>query len=129
MNLKKIVGFTVTAVALSLSILGDANAASVSVKCEVRGTTRSKISVAGAGLTGSYFARVYSGGVWKASKVKATDIDHEVEFDFDSNPNDIKAGATAIPGNFIKGARVIGSIRRAGTDALVASIGTACKVK
>ena len=128
MNHKNALGFAVTALALTLSLLGDANAASVSAKCEVRGTSRSRISVDGAGLRGSYFARVYSGGVWKSSKVKSTDSDNEVEFDFDSKPDDIKAGATAIPANFIKSAKVIGTIRKSGSNALIGSVITNCKV-
>jgi hypothetical protein len=129
MNFKKVAGLAVTALALNLSILGDVNAASIRVKCEVRDTSRSKVSVDGAGLSGKYFARVYSGGIWKSSRVKAANSSHEVEFDFDSNSNDIKAGATAIPATYIKGGKVVGSIRRAGTNALIGSVGAACRVR
>lgn len=129
MNFIKVAGLAITTLALNLGILGDVDAASVSVKCEIRGTSRSKISVDGAGLTGKYYARAYSGGVWKTSKVKATDASHEVEFDFDSNSNDIKAGAVAIPATFIKGRKAIGSIRRAGTNALIGTVGATCRVK
>jgi hypothetical protein len=130
MGFKKIVGLAVTALALNLIILADANAATISVKCEVRGTSRSKISVDGAGLTGTFYARVTSGVVTKQSKATMiADSSHEVEFDFDSNPNDVKAGATAIPAAFIKSNKVIGYIRRSGTNAIVGAIGATCKAK
>lgn len=129
MNLKKVFGLTVSSLALSLIVLGDANAAGVAVKCEVR-NGRSKASVDGSGVRGRYIAKLRSGGVTVASKPKTADpISREVEFDFDSNPNDIRAGATAIAPNFIKNAKVTGGIYGATTGALIAQAGATCRVK
>lgn len=84
----------------------DASAASIRLTCEKRGTTRSKVSVDGRALvpaTGTYFARVSSGGLLVRSKNNLRAIAGEAEFDFDSNPADVRAGATAIRPTFIRG--------------------------
>lgn len=129
MNLKKLAGLTVTSLALGLVILGDANAAGIRVRCDVS-ASRSKASVDGSGVTGVYYATLRSGGkTVKSKNLRADPINREVEFDFDSNPKDIAAGATAIPFNFIKNARVVGSIYKASTGALVASAGEDCRVR
>jgi len=95
-----------------MSIFGDVNAASIDVKCEVRGLTRSKISVGGASFAaGSYRASVSSGTAAAIfSKALQRPVSGEVEFDFDSNPADIRAGATAVPPPFIKNRTVTGRI-------------------
>jgi hypothetical protein len=75
----------------------------VRVSCEVRGTSRSRISVDGNNLTplnAMYSARVTSGAN-SAVAPAARAIGDEVEFDFDSNRNDILQGATAISRTFI----------------------------
>jgi hypothetical protein len=73
------------------------------LRCEVRtGDVRSKISVDGKNLaSGQYQARVRSGGNTAVSGLQAT-VGDEVEFDFDSDPDDIAAGATAIAPDFIQ---------------------------
>ncbi len=77
--------------------------ATIQVKCERR-ANRSRISVDGNNLlSGSYRAQVSSGANTAASGLQATSGD-EVEFDFDSAPNNIAAGATAIAPTFIQGA-------------------------
>ena len=129
MNFKKLVGLTVSALALSLIILGDANAAGVSVKCEVR-SGRSKASVDGTGVSGLFYAKLKSGlNVAKSKNLRADPITREVEFDFDSNPNDIRAGATAIAPNFIKNATVVGTIYKASDNSVVGSARGFCRVK
>ncbi|MFN0179658.1 MAG: hypothetical protein ACKVZ0_12740 [Gemmatimonadales bacterium] len=86
----------------------------VRVRCEV-GSNRSKISVDGNNLRplgGRFSARVRSGAN-SASAPLATAIGDEAEFDFDSDPGDIAAGAVAIAPNFIQtgaGADVVGEI-------------------
>lgn len=78
-------------------------AASVRVRCELRVGQRSKVSVDGNNLSplnGRWSATVRS-GTNGASAPARTAVGDEVEFDFDSNPNDIRAGATAIAANFI----------------------------
>ena len=73
------------------------------LRCEVRTSrARSKISVDGKNLaSGQYQARVRSGGNTAMSGLRAT-VGDEVEFDFDSDPDDIAAGATAIAADFIQ---------------------------
>jgi hypothetical protein len=74
----------------------------VRVRCERR-ASRSKISVDGTNLAaGSYGAQVGSGGNTAASGLQAA-VSGEVEFDFDSDPGDVAAGATPIPATFIQG--------------------------
>jgi hypothetical protein len=86
-----------------------ADAATIRVRCEVR-SNRSKISVDGNGLAaGQYKASVRSGGRKITSDLQAT-VGDEAEFDFDSAPNNIAAGATAIPADFIKNGEVTGKI-------------------
>jgi len=129
MNVKKILGLALTTLALNMVILADANAAGVTVKCEVS-SSRSKASVAGIHLSGRYVAKLSSGGKTVQSKPLAADrLTHEVEFDFDSNPKDIAAGAAAIPANFIKNAKVVGGVYVASTGALIGQVGASCKVK
>lgn len=125
MALKKAIAAIITVLAVTMGILADANAASVTVKCETRGTTRSKISVDGTGLVGTYYALVYSPGSIPStvqSKASKTAVSGEVEFDFDSNPADIAAGATKISPTFIKNHTVIGQIRRTSDKVLFGSM-------
>lgn len=72
------------------------------LRCELRTSGRSKVSVDGKDLpVGSYSARVRSGGNEAVSGLQAS-IGDEVEFDFDSDPVDIQAGATPIAPDFIR---------------------------
>ena len=116
-----------SAVAL-LALALEADAASVRVRCEKRGSTRSKISVDGRGLAaGLYTAHVISGSNTADSEEAAAAVRGEAEFDFDSNPKDIAAGATAIARNFIQG-NVTGQI--VDEDGfVVASATVACGVR
>jgi hypothetical protein len=97
------------------------------VTCELR-SDRSRASVNGQNLAaGSYSARITSGANLATSGTEAT-IGDEVEFDFDSDPDDIAAGATAIASDFIVGATpaVTGEILGAG-DAVVARATATCR--
>ncbi len=86
-----------------------AEAATIRVKCEQR-ADRSRASVDGNDLApGTYAGRVISGSNQATSAAKQT-VGDEVEFDFDSNPNDVAAGATEIPANFIQNNQVTGQI-------------------
>ena len=130
MNIKKIIALVIAILAVYISNLTDVNAGAMRVTCELRSGKRSKISVDGFGLRGKFYARAYSGGVWtKPSRVKTANASYQAEFDFDSDPSDIREGATAIPVNFIKGGKVVGSIRRYGTNALIGSMAAACRVR
>ena len=74
----------------------------VIVTCERR-ADRSRASVNGNDLAGgSYTARLTSGANTATAPAAAT-IGDEVEFDFDSEPDDVAAGATAIAAGFLQG--------------------------
>lgn len=86
-----------------------ASAADILVKC-VKSANRSKISVDGGALApGDYRARVISGDN-RATSAVGTLVGDQVEFDFDSNPNDVAAGATKIGAQFIQNATVTAKI-------------------
>lgn len=103
----------------------EAQAADVRVRCEVR-ATRSKASVDGNNLArGSYYAVLTSGANSAQSPVEASQGD-EAEFDFDSNPRDIRQGATPIARNFIVNNQATGAIYTAAGN-LVATRTVACR--
>ena len=97
-----------------ISLLGtlpfdSAFAEGIRIKCEKR-ATRSAISVDGRDLVpGNYSAIVFSGDNIATAPLTPS-IGDEVEFDFDSKPDDIAAGETAISRDFIQGAQVTGQI-------------------
>ena len=129
MKSNKIVSLAVTTLALGMCLLADANAAGVDVKCEVR-NGRSKVSVDGSGLSGDYTATVTSNGISVSSESQTADpVTREVEFDFDSNRADIRAGATEIARDFLSSGQVIGSITAVGGASPVASAGATCRRK
>ena len=104
---------------------GDRN--ELRVRCERR-PDRSKASVDGNNLaSGIYRARLTSGANSATSGTQRT-VGDEVEFDFDSNRNDIAAGATAIAANFIQGGRVRGELLSS-SGAVVASATVECRVR
>jgi hypothetical protein len=110
----------------------DASAATVRVQCEQRGVQRSKISVDGKNLAAlpagqMYSAQVVSGSNMATAPAQAQ-IGDEVEFDFDSNANDVAAGATLISPNFISGGNVTGKIL-APDGSTVISDTVACRVR
>ena len=117
----------VTGVAVADS--GGRVAASLRVRCE-RWSGRSKISVDGNNLTprnGSFSARVQAAGGTSASATKSA-VGDEAEFDFDSSPNDIAAGAAPISADFIaahSGPDVIGEILDS-QGLVIASQGAEC---
>lgn len=72
------------------------------LRCEVR-SNRSKISVDANNVApGNYSAKVTSGSS-EAISTQLSTIGDEVEFDFDSDGDDIAEGATPIAANFIQG--------------------------
>ena len=99
------------------------------VTCERR-ADRSRVSVDGQNLaSGSYEARITSGGASVSSTPKST-VGDEAEFDFDSEPDDIAAGATAIAAGFLQGTppTVLGEILD-GSQAVVASATAVCATR
>jgi hypothetical protein len=99
------------------------------VRCEGE-SNRSKISVDGNNLTprnGRFSARVQAAGGTVASATKAA-VGDEAEFDFDSSPNDIAAGAAPISSSFVaarSGPDVIGEILDS-EGRVIASQGAEC---
>jgi hypothetical protein len=103
-------------------------AGTIRVRCERRGSQRSRISVDGTNLAaGRYHARVTSGANSEVSTSKAA-VSGEVEFDFDSNPRDVAAGAVRISPTFIQAGRVKGEIRSA-SGAVVVAATVACEMR
>jgi len=106
--------------------------ATLRVRCERR-PNRSKISVDANNVTprnGSFRARVRAAGGTVTSAAKRA-VGDEVEFDFDSDRDDIAAGATRIPANFIQrrdGADVVGILLNAQGD-VVARRGVECEFR
>lgn len=102
-----------------VAAMPDADAATIRVRCEKR-AHRSKVSVDGNDLAaGSYRAKIYSGSKKRKSSPLQHTVGDEVEFDFDSDPGDIAAGATAISPNFIKKNRVRGKIVNSSGDTVI----------
>jgi hypothetical protein len=123
------IGLIVTGVAFAAF---DAAAASVRVQCEQRGITRSRVSVDGkdlAPLPGGqmYRAQVVSGGNVATSEGEPL-VRGQVEFDFDSDPADIAAGATPIPSTFAMSGNVTGKILLPDGSTLISDT-VACRVR
>lgn len=120
----------VTAAALaSLSFVAfSANAADVEVRCEKR-NSRSKASVDGSNLSsGQYRAVLKSGTNTKRSPYDQT-VGDEIQFDFDSNPNDIADGATAISASFIVDGRVRGYLVNANNERVTPIVTAICRIR
>lgn len=106
--------------------------ASIRLRCDVRVGRRSSISADGRALrAGNYTATVHSGSNSASAPAQAA-VAGQAEFDFDSNPADIAAGATAIARNFIQvsasGPDVTATIFDAAGNA-VASGSADCRVR
>jgi hypothetical protein len=115
------------AIALLSMVAADAMAASIRVNCET-GRGRAKISVDGKGLAaGSYTTVAVSGGSMATSPAAAA-VAGEIEGDYDSNANDIRAGATAIASTFISGASATGKIVDASGNTVISDT-VACRVR
>lgn len=104
-----------------------AEAGELRVRCERRGTRRSKVSVDGRNVApGTYVISLTSGAntVPQVMKTVVAPAD-EFEADYDSNRADIRAGATEISRTFIQGGAV--SVVVTGAETLSAS--ASCKVR
>lgn len=109
-----------------------AGAAELRVRCEQRSVpSRAKISVDAKNLAQAnamYSVRVISGSN-QSTHVPLTAIGDEVEFDFDSNPADIAAGAQSISAGFIVGGAVQAALFDASGQMVVGPISAACRVR
>ena len=75
----------------------------IRLRCERR-SNRSKISVDGSNLSpagGAFRARVRAAGGTATSGTRQA-VGGEVEFDFDSDPGDVREGATRIAASFVQ---------------------------
>ena len=117
---------TLAVMALSLPA-SSAEAADIRVQCEKR-SNRSKVSVDGNNLiSGNYSAKITSGANTKVSAYKPS-VGDEIEFDLDSDRNDVAAGAIRISSSFIQNGQVTGElINEKGFT--VASSTSACRIK
>lgn len=129
MNIAPIAAMGLLATGLIAAVPADA--ASLRLRCETRSSPlRSKISVDGRNVNPNalYTARVISGTAQRTSRPRSAEGD-EVEFDFDSNPNDIRAGATAIPTTFIKNRSVRAVIFNASGQVVAGPTLASCEAK
>jgi hypothetical protein len=135
MTFNKTIGLSIAILALNFGFLQNLNAGII-VKCETRGISRSKVSVDGTGLpNGAYYAIAYSPLPTTnfvrsklPNKIASSSNKHQVEFDFDSDPSNVAAGATKISPTFIKNRAVYGYIRTS-TGAPVAALRATCVAK
>ncbi len=106
--------------------------AAIRLRCDLRTGRRSRISADGRGLAaGRYTMTVVSGSNSATAPAQAA-VAGQAEFDFDSNPADIAAGATAISRNFIQVSSTTGDVtaklfNAAGSQ--IASTSTDCAVR
>ena len=107
-------------------------AATIRLRCERR-SNRSRISVDASGLapgTGRFRARVTAAGGTATSPLRRA-VGGQDEFDFDSNRNDIRAGATAVAPTFIRarsGPDVVARVLNAAGQ-VVATRGADCAIR
>lgn len=109
-----------------------ADAAELRVRCEQRTVpARARVSVDAKGLfpvNAMYSARVISGGN-QATHSPLTAVGDEVEFDFDSNPADIAAGAHAVSGDFIVGGTVQAALFDATGRMVAGPVAATCRLR
>ncbi len=122
---------TTVAIMLTLSYLGIAEAATISVDCRFENRVdrlRSKATVRGYGLPrgSKYYAKIRSGssGVWVSSKPKSG---RRLEFEFDSHTDEI--GKTIIPDSFLSDGVVVAVIRKFKKNGKVADNSSTCEVR
>jgi hypothetical protein len=126
MKLKTLVAAAALA-SLSLAAFG-ASAADVEVSCEKR-NSRSKASVDGFNLRSGQYRAVLKSGTKTARSPYDQTIGDEVQFDFDSNANDIADGATAIPANFIVDGRVRAYLVNANNERVTPIVRAICRIR
>ncbi len=105
-----------------------AQAADVSVTCEKR-SNRSRASVDGNNLAAGAYRAVLESGSAKATTTFENAIGDEAEFDFDSSPADIAAGATRIASTFIVDGRVRGYIVNSSGQQVTPTVTAICRVR
>ncbi|MBL8351377.1 MAG: hypothetical protein JNL87_13830 [Burkholderiaceae bacterium] len=124
---RKTLSLATLAIAAFTLTAAQAQAATIRVQCEQR-SDRSIVSVDGKNIArGNYSASINSGGNIATTPTRAA-VNGEAEFDFSSQPNDVAAGAVAIPLGFVVGATVSGRVvDAAGNTVAVDTV--ACRVR
>jgi hypothetical protein len=131
MNIRNISALACLLSGVVMALPAVADAASLRVRCEKRvNPARSSISVDGRNVNPNalYTARVISGPNQKTAKPESA-VGDEVEFDFDSNRNDIAQGATPIGANFIRGGTVRAALFNASGQMVAGPTTVACRVR
>jgi hypothetical protein len=105
-----------------------ASAADVEVRCEKR-SGRSKASVDGNNLRTGQYRAVLKSGTRTARSDYASTVGDEVQFDFDSAPNDIAEGATAIAAGFIVDGRVRAYLVNTNNERVTPIVTAICRVR
>ena len=106
-------------------IPGNSGTAKLFLKCELR-SDRSKISADGKDLsTGSYYVSV-SAGPNTAQSPLADTVGDEVEFDFDSEMDDILSGDIAIDASFVQAGQPVEATIFDADDNIVVSATATC---
>jgi hypothetical protein len=118
---------TLAALSVLAAVPLAAHSQDLRVKCEVR-ADRSKASVDGRNLAGGqYFASLSSGSNTAATPLQNT-IGDQAEFDFSSQPRDIRKGATSIAKDFIVNRQVVGTLYNA-SGVIVAQQTRQCRMR
>ena len=126
MKLKSLITASAVTVLALASIA--ARAADVEVSCEKR-SNRSRASVDGNNLKRGSYRAVLKSGDRTARSPFAQTIGDEVEFDFDSNQNDIAEGATPISPGFIVDGRVRGYLVNESSQRVTPIVTAICRVR
>ena len=126
MTLKTLI--TASAVAAMTLVSFAASAADVQVTCEKR-SNRSRASVDGENLKRGSYRAVLTSGTKVSRSDYAPTIGDEVQFDFDSNPNDIADGATPIAPGFIVDGRVRGYLVNESNQRVTPIVTAICRVR
>jgi hypothetical protein len=126
MTLKTLI--TASAVAAMALVSVAASEADVLVRCEKR-SNRSRASVDGENLKRGSYRAVLTSGTKVSRSAYAPTIGDEVQFDFDSNPNDIADGATPIAPGFIVDGRVRGYLVNESNQRVTPIVTAICRVR
>lgn len=105
-----------------------ASAADVRVTCEKR-SSRSRASIDGSSLNQGSYRAVLKSGTKVVRTTFESAVGDEAQFDFDSNPNDIADGATAIPANFIVDGRVRGYLVNEAGKRVTPVVEAICRIR
>jgi hypothetical protein len=116
---------------LSLSFLGNSSAASLDLTCRVSSEgTISTVKLNGTGLSGKYYAKIFSGENVVQTDAKMANKRGSLEFKFHTDPDYVanNPGTDKILTDFITRREVVGILRKAGTHARIGGIRAKCRI-